>query len=242
MESTSQSPIRLLIVNDAETTSTTLIEYFRSQTPYTTTAVQKTETTLRYLLQPPGYDVVLLDLSLPKKSGFELLEKVKTLPIDPSFLIFSSTDRLEDKLRSFSLGADDYVVKPCAMPELEARVDSILCRRLAPGAASNGSYTYTLDNLTLNFASNTCFREGERVPLTPLEFEILEYLVEHRGRVVPREELRDAVWDERGEICLRTIDRHVAKIRDKIEPSPNLPAYLQTVYGKGYEFATSEDA
>lgn len=242
MESTSQSPIRLLIVEDSEATSTSLLDYFRSQTPYTTTTVSDADTALRYLSQPPGYDVVLLDVSLPGKSGFDLLEEVQSLPIDTSFLILSCVDRLEDKLRGFNLGADDYVVKPCAMEELKARVEAVLCRRLAPAAASNGTYTYTLEDLTINFASNTCFREGQRIPLTSLEFDILEHLVEQRGTVVPREELRDAVWGDRNEICLRTIDRHVAKIRDKIEQNPQFPTYLQTVYGKGYEFAAAEYA
>lgn len=242
MEAASQSPIRLLIVEDSEAASTSLLDYFRSKTPYTTTTVGDAETALRYLSRPPGYDVVLLDVSLPGKSGFELLEEAQALPLESSFLLLSSKDRLQDKLRGFNLGADDYVVKPCAMEELEARVEAVLCRRLAPAADSKGTYTYALDDLTINFASNTCFREGQRVPLTSLEFEILEYLVEQRGRTVPRKELRDAVWENTDDICLRTIDRHVAKIRNKIEQDPELPAYLQTVYGKGYEFTAAEYA
>lgn len=239
LDSTPQSPIRLLIVEDNETISTGLLEYFRSA-HYTTTTVGDAETALRYLSQPPGYDIVLLDVMLPGKDGFELLEEAQKLPIDASFLIVSGRNNLEDRLRGFSLGAEDYIVKPFEMEELKARVEAVLCRRLAP--ASYGSHMYTLDDLTINFASNTCFRDGRRVPLTSLEFEILEYLVENRGCVVPREELRDAVWDDRDSISLRTIDRHVAKIREKLEPDPQMPTYLQTVYGKGYEFACAEYA
>lgn len=239
--STSQSPIRLLIVEGNECSSTSLLEYFRSE-QYTTTTVGDADSALRYLSTPPGYDVVLLDVALPGKSGFDLMEEVRRLPIDASFLLITDRDRLEDKLRGFSLGADDYIVKPFALEELKARVEAVLCRRLTPASASNGTHMYTLDDLTINFASNTCFRQGQRVPLTSLEFEILEYLVENRGRVVPREELRDAVWADRNGICLRTIDRHVAKIREKLEQNSEMPAYLQTVYGKGYEFACAEYA
>jgi DNA-binding response OmpR family regulator len=241
MESTPQSPIRLLIVGDDEATSTGLLEYFRSPT-YTTTTVSDADTALRYLVQPPGYDIVLLDMTLPGRSGFDLLADAARHSIKASFLLLSDRDCLEDKLRGFRLGADDYVVKPCAMEEIEARVAAVLGRRRSGASSSNGTHVHVLDDLTINVAANTCVREGRRIPLTSLEFDILSYLVEHRGRVVPREELRDAVWDDRDGICLRTIDRHVAKIREKLEHDPDMPAYLQTVYGKGYEFACAEYA
>lgn len=234
-----QATVRLLIVADDDHTSACLLEHFRSK-DYTTTTVGDTDSALRYLTQSPGYDVALIDVSLPNNSGFSLLEAVQDLSIETSFLLVTDRGRLEDTLRGFTLGADDYVVKPCAMEELEARVEAVLRRRRRPAHTSEETDTYSLDNLEINFASNTCFREGQRIPLTALEFEILGYLVDQRGRVVPREELRDAVWQDRDNICLRTIDRHVAKIRKKLELNPDLPAYLQTVYGKGYEFGSEE--
>lgn len=239
MSLTAQTSIRLLIVADDDHTSATLLEHFRSN-DYTTTTVGDTESALRYLGQSPGYDVALIDVSLPNNSGFSLLEAVQDRSIETSILLVTDRGRLEDTLRGFTLGADDYVVKPCAMEELEARVEAVLRRRQPTDHASEQTHTYSLDNLKINFSSNTCFREGQRIPLTALEFEILGYLVDQRGRVVPREELRDAVWQDRDSICLRTIDRHVAKIRKKLEQNPDLPAYLQTVYGKGYEFGCEE--
>lgn len=241
MRSSLQSPVRLLIVEDDEATSTCLLEYFRSAR-YTTTTVSDADSALRYLSQQPGYDVALVDVGLPGQSGFDLLEQARASAIDTSFLLVTESDSLEDKLRGFSLGADDYVVKPCAMEELKARVEAVLNRRGDNGSASSQTQTFNLDDLTIKFSSNMCYRGERRIPLTSLEFEILEYLVHNRGRVVAREELREAVWAERETICLRTIDRHVAKIREKIEQDPELPAYLQTVYGKGYEFATAEYA
>ncbi len=240
MTSTPDSHIRLLIIAGDDETRTCLLEHFRAPT-YQTTTVGDADTAFRYLSTTPGYDVALLDVSLPGKNGFDLLEAAQGHPVDTSFLLITNRSCLEDKLHGFHLGADDYVVKPCAMEELEARVHAVLRRRPVPTPSAERD-TYTLNDLTIDFAANTCFREERRIPLTSLEFNILEYLVEHRGRVVPREELRDAVWADRDGICLRTIDRHVAKIREKLEQDPNVPAYLQTVYGKGYEFACAEYA
>lgn len=237
MSSIPQSPIRLLIVENDETFSKQLLEYFRSA-HYTTTTTGDAETALRYLSRPPGYDVALLNATLPGKSGFDLLFEARKRPIDTSFLIVSEKTNLDGRLRGFTLGAEDFIVKPFEMEELEARVKAVLRRRLTP--TSNGSDTYRIDGLTINFASNTCHYEDQRIPLTALEFEILEYFVENRGRVVSREELRTVIWDESDSISLRTIDRHVAKIREKLEPNPKVPSYLQTVYGKGYEFACAQ--
>lgn len=241
MEAHALSSIRILIVEDDEATSTCLLEHFQTKTPYEPTTVGDVDTALRYLSQPPGFDVLLLDLSLPGRSGFDLLEDLQTLPIDTASILLTCRDGLEDKLRAFRLEADDYVVKPYAVEELKARVEAVLRRRRAP-AVKDDARTRTFDDFTIDFVSNGCFRDGRRIPLTALEFNILQYLVEERGRVVPREELRDAVWANREEICLRTVDRHVAKIRDKIHENGNGRAYLQTVYGKGYQFAAAEYA
>lgn len=241
MDTRSQSPTRLLIVEDDEATSTRLLDHFSSP-KYVTTTVSDADAALRYLLQPPGYDVVLLSVTLPGKSGFDLLDAAEQQSIEASFLLLSDQDCLADKLHGFDLGADDYIVTPCALEELEARIYAVQSRRSPSSSTPNGPQVYDFDDLTINVASHTCVRGGRRISLTSLEFEILSYLVEHRGDVVPRDELRDAVWGSRNGICLRTIDRHVAKIREKLEYDPERPAYLQTVYGKGYEFACVEYA
>lgn len=239
MTSIPQSPIRLLIVENNKTYSTELLEYFRSA-HYTTTSTGDAETALRYLSRPPGYDVALLNTTLPGKSGFELLFEAQQRPIDTSFLLLSSQTNLDGRLRGFSLGAEDFIERPFEMKELEARVKAVLRHRFS--STSTGSNMFRLDSLTVNFGSNTCYHGDQQIPLTALEFEILEYLVQHRGRVVSREELRKVVWEDYETISLRTIDRHIAKIRKKLEPDPKVPTYLQTVYGEGYEFAHTESA
>lgn len=240
MKSTPDPEIRVLIIAGDDETRASLLEYFKAP-KYQPTTVEGANTALRYLSNTPGYDVALLDVSLPAQKGFDLLEAVKSTAVDTPVLIITNRNCLEEKLQGFQLGADDYVVKPYAMEELEARVHAVLRRQTVP-AKPDEQDTYTLNDLKIDFTTNTCFREERRVALTSLEFSILEYLVEHRGQAVSREELRDAVWTDRDGICLRTIDRHVAKIREKLEQDPNIPAYLQTVYGKGYEFACAEYA
>lgn len=238
MESPSKLDIRVLIVGGDDDTRTGLLKYFHPPR-YKSTTVGDVDTALRYLSASPGYDVALLNGPLQEKNGFDLLETAQNLQIDTAFLFVTNRSCLTDKLHGFELGADDYVVRPCAMEELEARVHAVL--RRGPSPASNGRATYTLDDLTIDFSANTCFRDDQRVPLTSLEFNILEYLVEHRGEVVPREELRDDVWADRAGVCLRTIDRHVTKIREKLEHNPEDPTLLQTVYDKGYQFTCAKN-
>lgn len=241
MESSSTSPTRLLIVTAEEKTRASLLDHFQASSCQTTT-VGEADTALQYLSGSPGYDVVLVEVGLPNKTGFDLLEAARGLPNDIAVVLLAKQSCLEEKLHGYDLGADDYVVRPFAMEELEARIRAVLRRHPDSGSSSPDEDTYTLEDLTIKFSAKTCFRNDRRVPLTSLEFQILEYLIEHQGEVVSRGELRDTIWDDRDGICLRTIDRHVAKIREKLERDPTLPALLQTVYGKGYRFACAEYA
>lgn len=238
MESSSTSEIRVLIIGGDDETRTSLLKYF-DPPRYQSTTVGDADTAVRYLSTSPGYDVALLGGPLQEKSGFDLLETAQKLHIDTVFLFLTNRSCLKDKLHGFDLGADDYVVRPCAMEELEARVHAVLRRGTQPPSPTEQG-TYTLDDLTIDFGANTCFRDDQRVPLTSLEFNILEYLVENRGEVVPREELREEVWSDRPSVCLRTIDRHVTKIRETIESDPGVPTLLQTVYAKGSQFTCAE--
>lgn len=232
-----KNPIRLLVVEDDNLICTLVIDYFRSK-EYTVTTVSDVQTASQYLSQPPGYDVVLLDLTLRGKDGFALLEEVDWRQTETALLVVSARDGLEDRLRAFRLGADDYLIKPFALEELEARIKAVHRRHEVP--TSDSAHVFNLNGLTINFAANTCYVNDQRISLTSLEFEILKYLVQNRGRVVPREELRKEVWSDPEDVALRTIDRHVAKIRRKLEPDSMTPTYLQTIYGKGYQFAAAE--
>lgn len=238
MESSSISEIRVLIIGGDDETRTGLLKYF-DPPRYQSTTVGDADTAVRYLSTSPGYDVALLGGPLQEKSGFDLLETAQKLHIDTAFLFLTNRSCLQDKLHGFDLGADDYVVRPCAMEELEARVHAVLRKGPRPPSPTEQD-TYTLGDLTIDFGADTCFRDDQRVPLTSLEFNILEYLVENQGEVVPREELREELWSDRTDVCLRTIDRHVTKIREKLKDDSDVPTLVQTVYNKGYQFVCTE--
>lgn len=228
---------RLLIIDDDPALCMGLLEYFRAA-HFAPTTTSDADTALRYLRQPPGYDIALLDIDLRGTSGFALLEALQQTSIDTAVLIISGRSALSHRLRGFRLGAQDYLTKPFALDELKARVDVILERRSSSPAHRDGPPSR--EGLTLDPALKSCFRGSTRLPLTALEYRLLAYLAARPGRVISREGLRRALWTEDASISLRTIDRHIAKIREKIEPHPQNPLYLRTVYGKGYEFTVAD--
>jgi DNA-binding response OmpR family regulator len=138
------------------------------------------------------------------------------------------------KLRAFDLGADDYVTKPFNAEELAARVRAVLKRSREEGEYNGNRYSF--GNITVDFDNHTARKSGDEVEFTSLEFDILEYFINHRGRTVSRKQLLRDVWGISGDITTRTIDRHVASLRKKIEPDPTDPEYIETVYGIGYKF------
>jgi len=138
------------------------------------------------------------------------------------------------KIRGFDLGADDYVTKPFNAEELAARVRAVLERSRSSEVSDDA---YTFGDVKVDFENHTAEKDGEEVEFTSLEFDILEYFINHRGRTVSRKQLLRDVWGISGDITTRTIDRHVASLRKKIEPDPTEPQYIETVYGIGYKFA-----
>lgn len=233
-EAATQSPVRILIVSDDRQFTHRLLEHLR-ESPYKTTATDETNTAVENLLGSVGYDAVVLNAALPRKSGLDLLREMERLPVDASFLVVDNDATEENRREAYDLGALDYVGRPIETEELGARIEAILDCRLTPD--SSDSRALAVDGLTVNFASNTCFRNGERVPLTPLEFAILRHFVKNQKKVVSREQVREVVWQDRDAVSLRTVDRHVAKIREKLEPDADVPTFLRTVQGQGYEFA-----
>jgi DNA-binding response OmpR family regulator len=138
------------------------------------------------------------------------------------------------KLRSFNLGADDYVTKPFDAKELVARVRAVL--RRSQDQRPEVEKVYSLDDFRVDFTEELAVKDGEEIEFTDLEFDILKYLINHRGRTVSRQQLLRDVWGISGDITTRTIDRHVASLREKIEPDSDDPSYIKTVYGIGYKF------
>jgi DNA-binding response OmpR family regulator len=235
---------RILIVEDDPDVGTGL-EDFLSIKGYEVERVTDGEDALQEITMLPPYDVILLDVMLPDKDGFEVLREARKSGVDSPVIMLTAKSESKHKLRGFDLGADDYVTKPFDAEELAARVQAVLQRSREQEALPDVGDRYSFDEYTIDFTTETATRDGTEIEFTELEFEILEYFINHRGRTVSRKQLLRDVWGISGDITTRTIDRHVASLRKKLEPDPDDPTYIQTVYGIGYKFvggASEEDA
>lgn len=225
---------RMLIVEDDPAIGRELKEHF-DVLGYRVTLASEGAQAIRLFKQPPLFDIAVMDVMLPNKNGFEVLKEARQAGIDTPVLILSARSSEKDKLRGFHLGADDYVTKPFSTEELAARVRVILKR-------SNNNRKELLDecafgDITINFGSHTAMKAGDSIQFTALEFSILRYFIQNQGRTVSRKQLLRDVWGIEGDIATRTIDRHVASLRKKIEPDSAEPRFIQTVYGIGYKFS-----
>lgn len=177
----------------------------------------------------------LLDVMLPGTDGFQLCRQIRqTPPLSAIPIIFLTAKTAEaDRIKGLELGGDDYITKPFSPRELVARIRSVL-RGL--GHASSETEILSLGDLELNISSMNVQVQGRTVPTTVREFRLLEYLATHRGRVLTRDQLLDAVWKETPFVTPRSIDVYVRRLREKIEPDPRHPKYLKTLRGIGYRF------
>jgi len=188
------------------------------------------------------FDLLLLDLILPRGDGFDILSKVRitrpTLPV----IILTARGEEGDRIRGLKLGADDYVVKPFSVKELLARVEAVLRRSpQRPGDVRS----IKIKNCEVDFARcEIRFEKGERCELSEKEMELLRYLAIHSGRAVSREEILENVWriSSRGVSESRTIDMHITRLREKLKDDPENPRIILTVRGVGYMFGLRENA
>ncbi|NBC19020.1 MAG: response regulator [Bacteroidetes bacterium] len=223
----------MLIVDDDPDIGLALRDYFEMNGYDVTVATDGVEA-LDLMRETPGYDIVLLDVMLPHKNGFEVLKESQEYGITSPILMLTARGEQENILKGFGLGADDYITKPFNAEELAARVKAILQRTQPP--SSKPMDVYEIGDVEINFSTHEATREGEEVNFTALEFDILRYLIENREQTVSRRQLLKDVWGIEQEIITRTIDRHMASIRKKIEDDPSNPDHIETVYGIGYRF------
>ena len=227
--------IRILIVEDDPEVGAGLEEYLTIE-GYDVARATDGEQGLEKMMEMPPYDAVLLDVMMPKKNGFDVLREARRSGITAPVLLLTAKGQEEDKVLGFNLGADDYVTKPFQADELLARVKAVLRRSQAPSRSP--MEVHSVGDVEVNFSNHTAHRSDQsEIEFTALEFDILRYFVQHRGRTVSRKQLLRDVWGISGEVTTRTIDRHVASLRKKIEPDPDDPQFIETVYGVGYKFA-----
>lgn len=232
MNNTDQT-FEMLIVEDDPDIGFGLQEFFEIN-GYNVELAKDGEEALDKLRKKPDYDVVLLDVMLPKKSGFDVLRESQEIGISAPVLMLTGRGEQEAVLNGFGLGADDYVTKPFNAEELAARVKAILHRTQPPDRTPMD--IYHIGDVEVNFSTHEATRNGEDLAFTALEFDILRYLIQNEGRTVTRKQLLRDVWGISQDIITRTIDRHIASVRKKIEPDPAAPSYIETVYGIGYRF------
>ena len=181
-----------------------------------------------------AFDLVLLDAMLPRRNGFDVLRELRARGVGTPVLMLTARGQVSDKVRGLKLGADDYVTKPFEMAELLARIEAHLRRTPVAPHPVDG---YAFGDLRVDFRKAEALREGVAIELSAREFQLLRYFVEHRGATLTREELLNEVWGYNSMPSTRTVDVHVAWLRQKIEPNPRHPQFILTVHGMGYKFA-----
>jgi two-component system alkaline phosphatase synthesis response regulator PhoP len=187
-----------------------------------------------------AFDLIILDVMLPRKNGFDVCRDLRQRGIHSPIIMLTARGQVVDRVVGLKLGADDYVTKPFEMIELLARIEALLRRAPATAVASPSAQlpeTYQFGAVRVRFRRAEVERDGQRLELSALEFKLLRYLIEHRGATLSRDELLNEVWGYDAMPSTRTVDVHVAWLRQKLEPNPRHPQFILTVHGLGYKFA-----
>jgi DNA-binding response OmpR family regulator len=226
----------ILIVEDEQELCLTLGDRLRSE-GYAVECAFDGKSGMDKIREAP-FDLVILDLMLPVRSGLDLCVDIRRSGFTTPILILTALGQSMEKVAGLKLGADDYVTKPFDTPELMARVEALL--RRAPnrpdGVRSDVSEVYQLGEILLDARRGKVTRNGRPVNLTSREFQLFRYLVEHRGVTVSREELLEQVWGHIPGTLTRTVDMHIASLRQKLEILPKKPEMIITVPLMGYKF------
>jgi two-component system alkaline phosphatase synthesis response regulator PhoP len=184
--------------------------------------------------QHPAVDLIILDVMLPRKDGFEVCQAIRAAGRAVPILMLTARSRIEDTVNGLKIGADDYVTKPFNMRELMARVGALLRRAAARGALQPG--TYEFGSIRVDMRGTEVTRNGKVVDLSAREFQLLQFLIERRGETLSRDVLLRDVWGYGAKIHTRTVDMRIANLRQQLEDDPKEPKFILTVQGLGYKF------
>jgi DNA-binding response OmpR family regulator len=183
-----------------------------------------------------NFELILLDLMLPKISGLEVCQRLRANEIETPIIMLTARGESSDAAFGLKLGADDYIPKPFDVGELLARIEAVLRRATR---RQNEKQTFNIGNVQLDLRRLKATKNGEPIELTPREFEILQMLIAHLGETVTREQLLHHIWGEHASLYTRTIDAHITRLRQKIEPNPANPEYIITAHRVGYRLIAS---
>lgn len=224
--------LRILLIEDEPGVVLTVTDLLGSE-GYEVHSASDGRSGLERALSEP-FDLVVLDIMLPEKSGLEICSELRAHGCDALILMLTARSQLEDRVSGLKFGADDYLTKPFEPPELTARIEALL-RRVGKGELAP-VMRYSFGSVEIDFSKGEVRKEGRAIPLVGKELELLQYLVTHRGRVVSREKLLEVVWNYQPGVSSRTVDVHVAWLRQKLEDTPQCPVHIQTMRGVGYRF------
>lgn len=232
-----QTPVRVLVVDDEPAIREILVRYL-SDEGMTVTEVGDGLSAVRSALTEHPH-IVLLDLNLPLLSGVEVLRRIREQS-DLPVIMLTRRDAEIDRILGLELGADDYIAKPFSPREVVARVKSVLRRCQPPVAAAQARREVRrIGELEIDRAAHEVRAAGKPVNLTPTEFRILDVLADHLGQALTRDQLLDKIASDVHDIYDRTLDRHIANLRHKIETDPSKPRYVLTVFGVGYKMVSA---
>ena len=178
-------------------------------------------------------DLIVLDVMLPRLSGLDVCKRLRQNGNRVPIIMLTARGQEDDKVLGLKGGADDYVTKPFSFVELLARVEALLRRS---SGTDQSVAVYEFGEVKIDFGRAQAFKAGKHLALSPREFKLLRFMIDHRGEVLARERLLDAVWGYDNVPFTRTVDMHIAKLRKKIEEQPQAPTFIVTVHRVGYRF------
>lgn len=182
-----------------------------------------------------NFDLLILDVMLPKKTGFEVCRELRHAGSAIAILMLTARAQVLDRVVGLKIGADDYLAKPFDPAELLARVEALL--RRVQKDNRDPVLRFRFGDVEVDFERAELLKRGQPVSLAGKEWQLLRYLIDQRGRVIPREEILQNVWEYTSDVSSRTVDVHVAWLRQKVEDQPQNPKHIHTIRGKGYRFS-----
>jgi two-component system alkaline phosphatase synthesis response regulator PhoP len=224
---------RILLVEDETNLRRTLTDLLKSDGYTVESSGDGIEA--QNLAMSQSYDLIILDIMLPSRNGFDICRHLRKNGVNTPILMLTARSELNNKVQGLKAGGDDYLTKPFETPELQARVEALL--RRAPAGQRVELKTYDFEGIHIDFATAQVTRNGKTIALGERECRLLRYLVERKGTVLTRDELLQDVWGYKSVPLTRTVDVHIAWLRQKIEDDPKNPQYIVTVHGQGYRFS-----
>ena len=223
---------RILLVEDEPNLRRTLTDLLRSDGYLVENSGDGVEG--QELASKNPFDLIILDVMLPSRDGFEVCRRLRENGVNTPVLMLTARNELNNKVQGFKAGGDDYLTKPFETPELEARIEALL--RRASRGARNQLKSYDFDGIHVDFARSELTKDGKSTALGEREARLLRYLIERKGTILSRDELLQEVWGYKSIPLTRTVDVHIAWLRQKIEDDPKNPRHIVTVHGQGYRF------